>query len=256
MTGEDFILDVPRVEARFEERPWPWAEANRAEVDANWERRLVATPGVFDGRVLMIGGLDRDGETLRAAFFPVRYRSFLAWIDLGFPDRTVANGFAMGALQGSDGPFVLGEMGPRTANAGKVYFASGTPDLSDVRPDGTVDLAGSVTRELGEETGLEPGRHYRVGEGWTVVRSGGLVAFMRPATGLEPAAALRERILGTIRAQADPELAGVRIAATADDIDERAMPAYLQVYLRRAFQGGAGGRSGFPEPSSPPTPVP
>jgi hypothetical protein len=237
VTEGDFILDVPRVEARFEERPWPWAEANRAAVEANWERRLVATPGVFDGRVLMIGGLERSGEALKAAFFPVRYKSFLAWIDLGFPDRTVANGFAMGALRGSDGPFVLGEMGPRTANAGKVYFASGTPDLSDVRPDGAVDLAGSVTRELAEETGLEEDRHYRVGEGWTVVRLGGLVAFMRPVAGLEPASALRERILGTIRAQADPELSGVRIAAGAADIDERAMPAYLQAYLRRAFGG-------------------
>jgi 8-oxo-dGTP pyrophosphatase MutT (NUDIX family) len=237
VTEGDFILDVPRVEARYEERSWPWAEANRGAVEANWERRRVASPGVFDGRVLMIGSLDRDGETLRTTFFPVRYKSFLAWIDLGFPDRAVANGFAMGALRGSDGPFVLGEMGPRTANAGKVYFASGTPDLSDVRPDGTVDLAGSVTRELHEETGLEPDRHYRVGEGWTVVRSGGLVAFMRPVAGLEPAAALRDRILGAIEAQADPELSGVRLAAGAGDIDDQAMPAYLQAYLRRAFGG-------------------
>ena len=82
--------------------------------------------------------------------------SFIAWRDWGFPDRAVRNCFAAGAIRASDGAFVLGVMGPQTANAGKIYFPAGTPDPGDVVGQ-EVDLAGSVRREIAEETGLGPG---------------------------------------------------------------------------------------------------
>lgn len=233
MTG-DFIVRVARVEARCEARAWPWAERNRAAIAANWDRRTALTPKLFNGRVLVIGRYDLDGDVFRATYFEVDYRDFLAWIDLGFPDPAVANGFAMGALQGSDDAFILGVMAGDTANAGRVYFPAGTPDRSDLRPDGTVDLASSVMRELTEETGLD-GRAGTIADHWIVVRSGGLIAFLRPIRFAEPADQVRARILDNLGRQQQPELSGVRIARTPADIDERAMPAYLQAFLRWAF---------------------
>ena len=61
-------------------------------------------------------------------------------------------------------------MGQHTANAGRIYFPSGTPDLDDIS-DGAVDIAGSVARELEEETGLLPG-DYRADADWDCVVTG------------------------------------------------------------------------------------
>ena len=109
-------------------------------------------PHLWNGRVL----LGRDpvfaGDRLSASYFETDFASFLAWRDWGFPDKEVFNGFGMGALLASDGAFVCGVMGEQTANAGRIYFPSGTPDLDDIRGE-TVDIAGSVMRELEEETG-------------------------------------------------------------------------------------------------------
>ena len=102
-----------------------------------------------------------------ASYFEVDFASFLAWRDWGFPDKDVFNGFGMGALRASDGAFVLGEMGEHTANAGRIYFPSGTPDLDDIRGD-ALDIAGSVARELEEETGLTPA-DYQADADWHCV---------------------------------------------------------------------------------------
>ena len=63
-----------------------------------------------------------------ASYFETDFAAFLAWRDWGFPDESVFNGFGMGALRCTDGAYVLGEMGAHTANAGRIYFPSGTPD--------------------------------------------------------------------------------------------------------------------------------
>ncbi len=113
---------------------------------------------MWNGRVLLGRNPVFSGDRFSAAYFETDFASFLAWRDWGFPDAAVFNGFGMGALRCADGAFVLGEMGPHTANAGRIYFPSGTPDLDDIR-DGMVDISGSVTRELEEETGLAPGEY-------------------------------------------------------------------------------------------------
>src|SRR5580704_10443121 len=146
---------------------WPFAAARRGEIDAHFAEKQREKPELWNGRVLLGRNTLRTGERLAADYFETDFASFLAWRDWGFPDMSVFNGFGMGALRSSDGAFVLGEMGPHTANAGRVYFPSGTPDLDDIR-DGAVDIAGSVAREVEEETGLKPA-DYRAAADWDCV---------------------------------------------------------------------------------------
>ena len=119
-------------------------------------------------------------------------------------------------------------MGGHTANAGRVYFPSGTPDLNDVEGD-RVDVAGSLVRELREETGLDAG-DFAVQSGWTAVLSGPLIALFRVVRATESAAALRQRILGNIAGEADPELADIHIVRSPADYDSR-MTGYVTAYL-------------------------
>ena len=152
---------------------WPFAEERRAEIAAHFAQKQREKPKLWNGRVLLGRKPVFAGERFSASYFETDFASFLAWRDWGFPDKDVFNGFGMGALRCADGAFVLGEMGQHTANAGRIYFPSGTPDLDDIR-DGAVDIPGSVARELEEETGLTPG-DYRSDADWHCVvhRPGG-----------------------------------------------------------------------------------
>jgi 8-oxo-dGTP pyrophosphatase MutT (NUDIX family) len=190
---------------------------------------------MFNGRILLIGDHAVEADVFRASYFETDYANLVFWLDRGCPDRTVLNGFAMGTPRGSDGGYLLGVMGPHTATAGKIYFPAGTPDPSDLHPDGTVDLARSVLRETEEETGLTADG-YAVADHWIAVRSGGLIAFMRPLFLPEPAEVVRADIRAFLARQREPELADIRIVRSLADLDERAMPAYLKAFLRWAYR--------------------
>ena len=169
----------------------------------------------------------------RGAYMETDFASFLHWRDADFPDASVFNCFAMGALRAADGAFLLGRMAKHTANAGKVYFPSGTPDPNDVRDDGIVDLDGSVQRELLEETGLIS-TDAKPGGDWHAVLAGTRVALMRTLEAPEDAETLAARVRVHLATTPRPELADVVIVRGRDDLSP-AMPDFVRAYLEAAF---------------------
>ena len=138
----------------------------------------------------------------------------------------------MGALRGSDGPFLLGVMARHTASAGMIYFPAGTPDPTDIAGH-AVDLAGNVLREVAEETGLGPG-DYEPEPGWYSVFSGPRIAQMKLLHARETAAVLRARILDHLAQTSEPELSDIRIAAAPADLDPK-MPPYVRAFLEHVW---------------------
>jgi hypothetical protein len=226
------IHRVTALDLALRPAPWPFAEQRRADIDAHFALKQGERPQLFNGRVLLARHPVFSADRFSADFFETDFASFLAWRDWGFPDASVFNGFGMGALRCSDGAFVMGEMGRHTANAGRIYFPSGTPDLDDIRGD-AVDIAGSVAREVEEETGLTPA-DYRAGAEWDCVVSGVAVAMIRVLDVDDSGDALRARIEANLARQHQPELAAIHLVRGTDDLTA-AMPRFVTAFIEQQF---------------------
>ncbi len=227
------VVALASLDLRFAPRPWAFAEQRRADVAAHFASLKRDKPDLWNGRVMMLRDWALSGGALKGAFFETDFASMLAWRDWDAPDDTVRNCFAQGALRTADGAFLLGVMGAHTANAGRIYFPSGTPDPDDV-DGGHVDLAGSVMRELAEETGLSAA-DVTPDAGWHAVLAGMRIALMKTLRSAEPAEALRGRILANLARQETPELADMRIVRGPDDLDPM-MPSFIAAYLSEMWK--------------------
>jgi hypothetical protein len=225
---------VTALDLKVEHRSWPFEHERRAEIDAHFAVQQRERPAIWNGRVLLGRNADFSGGRLRASYFETDFASFLAWRDWGFPDREPFNGFGMGALRSADGAFVLGEMGGHTANAGRIYFPSGTPDPDDI-VGGTLDIAANIVREIEEETGLRPA-DYHQDEQWDCIVVGASLAMIRMLSVDMPGEALKARIEANLARQEHPELSRIHLVRSRDDLSAR-MPVFVTAFLERELGG-------------------
>jgi 8-oxo-dGTP pyrophosphatase MutT (NUDIX family) len=223
------ITPVADLDLSYSPKPWTFADERRAEIAAHFAAQQRRIPALWNGKVLLMHEHAFAGGALRGSYLETDFASFLAWRDWGFPDKDIRNGFALAALQGADGAFLLGVMSPQTSNAGKMYFPGGTPEPADIVA-GKVDLACSVMRELAEETGLTAA-DVAFSAGWHAVLDGARVAMMKTMHGRESAADLRARILQYLAREAAPELSDIRIVRGPEDLDPM-MPDYMIAFLK------------------------
>ena len=149
------IVRLDRIELAVTPRPWAFADEHRDEIDRHFAHLRQATPELWNGRMMLLAEHTIEGTELRGSVLETDFASYVTWRDWGFPAAGVLNCFAMGALQASDGAYLLGVMGQQSVNAGRIYFPSGIPDLDDIVGD-RLDLSRNLRREMIEETGLRP----------------------------------------------------------------------------------------------------
>jgi 8-oxo-dGTP pyrophosphatase MutT (NUDIX family) len=224
------VRELNRLDLIYAPEPWPFAAERRSEIDAHFEHARRERPGIWNGQVLLMYRHRFEDGALEGAFLQTDFASFMAWRDWGFPETGVINCFSMAALRASDGGWIMGVMGPQTSAGGKIYFPAGTPDPGDV-VDGIVDLAGSVIREVGEETGLGVD-DFAEQNGWYCVVDGSRIALMRVLQARDPAETLRRRILKYLARETTPELADIRIVRSRRDFDPM-MPRFVTTFLDR-----------------------
>jgi 8-oxo-dGTP pyrophosphatase MutT (NUDIX family) len=224
------IHRVTALDLRYQPWVWPFADQRRAEITAHFAEAQRQKPAIWNGRVLLARDAVFAEGRLSASYFEVDFASLLAWRDWGFTDPTAINGFGMGALRSADGAFVLGEMAQHTSNAGRIYFPAGTPDLDDIRGD-TVDIEGSVARELEEETGLTPS-DYHAEPGWHCVVSGASIAMMKLLQVECSGESLRAKIEANLARQSRPELSAVHLVRSVADLTAD-MPRFVTAFIEQ-----------------------
>jgi 8-oxo-dGTP pyrophosphatase MutT (NUDIX family) len=222
------IHRVTELDLKYRPWAWPFVIERRADIAAHFAGLQIEKPELWNGRILLARNPVFNGDRFSAEYFEADFASFLAWRDWGFADKGVFNGFGMGALRGNDGTFLLGEMAAHTANAGRIYFPAGTPDLDDLR-GGTVDIAGSVARETEEETGLTAA-DYRADARWNCVVYGSLIAIIKILEVDMPGEALRARIEANLATQRSAELSAVHLVRDQRDFNA-AMPRYVTAFI-------------------------
>lgn len=227
------IAALDRAEIRLGPWRWPFAAERREEIAAHFADLQRVRSGIWNGRVLLLRSLAIEGRVLRGTCFETDFAGFCAWRDWGFPDARVYNVFSAAALRCADGAFLLGEMAPSTANAGRIYFPCGTPEPDDVDATGFLDLASSVSRELLEETGLAI-EALKSAPGWTMVRDRCYLALLRQVTSPLGAAELRASIVDHLAREQRPEFVDIHIVRSPADFAP-AMPRFVKGYLTRLW---------------------
>ena len=234
-TGGRRIAPVRRLDLAFETGGWSEMEPRRAEIETHFARRAADNPHLWNGPILLLARHGFSDGVLSGAFRQSDFAAFTFWRDEGWKDEGMVNAFALAAIEGSDGGFVLGVMGPHTASAGRIYFPGGTPDPSDITPDGRVDLHASMLRELTEETGLSPGDILR-DDGFTGLFDGPRIALMGRLVFDAPAEELARRIRAFLAREAQPELADVAVVKSESDLTP-AMAPFAVDYMRWRWAG-------------------
>lgn len=228
---DDEVLAVAECVVRVGAARWPFAEMHAAEIDSHWQEATRRNRHFFDGVVLMTSRFAvREGH-LSVELFRTRFRNYLYWRHRGFAGEGVVDGFGSGLIRSADGAIVLVRQNAGNVNEGLYYTPSGFIDTADINAQGYVDIAASVTREIVEETGLNPAT-LRRRPGFIVARTGAQLAIGVLFDSALAADALGQSIRDAIARQERPELAEVRLVRRLDDTLGLDVAPHSRLHLR------------------------
>lgn len=212
------------------DEPWPFAKKHAAEIEANWERAKASNPNYFNGVVYLTKEARLVGSEIHATLIRSDFKSYLYWRGQGFPDAGVIDAFGSALIRSSDGNFMLIMQRPGNVNHGFAYLPSGFIDQNDVLPDGTIDIARSVEREIDEEIG-EAGSELQREEGFIVARVGPHLCFAVPFHLPTTSEEFVSRVARHNAETDDPEIESVVPVGQLDDLETLKVLPYARVLL-------------------------
>lgn len=199
---------------------------NAVGIAANWHAQLVKNPSFFNGKIQILTRWKFEAGNFIGDFATTDFASFIHWRGLGFPDPTVRDCFGCAILRSDEGHILLGRQAPGNLNSGRAYCPGGFIDPADVRTDHSIDIDGSIRREIGEETGIDLAVLARE-PGYIVVAAHASIAIGVVYRSALSANDLRAQIMAHIASETAPELADVLIVRTPADIADVKTSGYV-----------------------------
>nr|WP_272211454.1 hypothetical protein [Marinicella sp. W31]MDC2877342.1 hypothetical protein [Marinicella sp. W31] len=204
-----------------------------AQVEANWVQEKAANPHLFNGRLVTLNRVSLCDGAVRATGQIVPYAYHLWWRRQKAKPPTF-HSFCMPVIQSADDAVIAIRMSNITANAGKVYCASGSLEEDDI-VDGRIDLDANMAREVAEETGLTLG-DMEAGPDYYCARYDQIVMFYRFFRSELDADALMAKVHQHISQDTEKEIDAV-LAITGDNRDDfdyaHSMPPVLDLVFGR-----------------------
>lgn len=224
-------MPVRRFAIRLTGETWRFEAEYAEKISAHWQKLTADNPHLWNGRVMKLASFDVADGVFSGSMVEASYAAFLAWRDWNYPDPDIRNLFGSAVIRARGGELVFGKMAAHTATAGQVYPPGGNLDRDDLRESGDVDVEGSISRELGEETGLDAGEAlthstYAVFDGPRISISR---VFEFPYTAEEIVA----RIGNHNAREERPELDEAVVLARPSDADGLTMPPYARALAER-----------------------
>lgn len=199
----------------------------RAAIDASWRERSGANPRLYDGEALLFGPRRLEGGVLIADGARIRYAGLLHFLAVEPAPPDLSHIYCCAALIGCDGRATMARMARHTANAGRVYFPSGSLEAADFR-DGVADLRANMAREVMEETGIDLARAAGA-PGLLCWESGRIAALFQVFRFAETAQALAGEIAAHLASGADDELDAPVVLEPGQTLAE--MPASHRAFM-------------------------
>lgn len=206
--------------------PHPLHAAHEREIEANWVAEAKANPHLFNGQMVLQRHLAYDDGVIRGMAHVIPYSTLLWWRKQPDPQGAL-HLFGFPVLVSSDGAIIAIRMSTRTANPGQVYCAAGSLDLNDI-VEGKLDLAGNMSREVREETGLDLGEAKADPHFYASHKDNRIVAFRLyhfPVTALELKARIETHMLHDV----EQEIDGVVVIRSPDPTAHNYNPLMLPI---------------------------
>lgn len=212
---------------------WDYALRNAEAIDAHWRRRQSEQPAMFNGRVFALVRATLSDDVFSADFVVSEFKAYLFWRENGHPEAGARDGFGSALIRAADDAVLLGRQRDGNINAGLLYPPGGFIDARDVRADGSIDIAGSIAREVGEETRLPPS-HFTELPGYWVTFSAPHISIAREFRSPLPAEALIAEIARQLAAEADSELVELVAVRKGEEVEATA-PLYGRLLTAAAL---------------------